>query len=119
MLIGIFYLRQRRKTMKEFAKRFYNSRAWKKCRRAYIDSRIMVDGGMCEICGERVGYIVHHKELLTPTNITDPSITLSFDNLQYVCKPCHDEEEGHLIQRKGCCCGFDAEGQPIDKRKFE
>ena len=84
MFIGIFYLRQRRKTMKEFAKGFYNSRAWKKCRRAYIDSRIMVDGGMCEICGERVGYIVHHKELLTPTNITDPSITLSFDNLQYV-----------------------------------
>ena len=91
--------------MKEFAKGFYNSAAWKKCRRAYIDSRIMVDGGMCEICGERVGYIVHHKELLTPTNITDPNITLSFDNLQY-------------IQRKGSCCGFDAEGQPIDKRKF-
>ena len=104
--------------MKEFAKGFYNSAAWKKCRRAYIDSRIMVDGGMCERCGERVGYIVHHKELLTPTNITDPNITLSFDNLQYVCKPCHDEEEGHLIQRKGSCCGFDAEGQPIDKRKF-
>ena len=81
--------------MKEFAKGFYNSAAWRKCRRAYIDSRIMVDGGMCEICGERVGYIVHHKELLTPTNITDPNITLSFDNLQYVCKPCHDEEEGH------------------------
>ena len=33
---------------REFAKKFYNSKAWRKCRATYIEHRVAVDGGMCE-----------------------------------------------------------------------
>lgn len=100
--------------MKEFAKKFYKSKAWQRCRQAYINNRIMIDGGMCEICGVWLGYIVHHKTPLTPNNITDYNITLSFDNLQYVCKPCHDEFEGHGVGHKDTdVMRFDDDGQPL------
>ena len=104
---------------KSWAKWFYKSDAWQSCRRGYIAERKRIDGGMCETCGERLGYIVHHKEALTPANIGDPNITLSHDNLVYVCKPCHDEEEDHFVKRKSGCCIFGADGQPIDMRRLD
>lgn len=83
---------------REFAKWFYDSSAWRKCRAAFISCRIAKDGGMCQICHERPGYIVHHKKKLTPSNINNPDVTLSFSNLQYVCHDCHNREHG---QQKG------------------
>lgn len=77
---------------KEFAKKFYDSSKWKKCRSAYIEHRRAIDGGMCETCHEEIGYIVHHKEELTPDNIDDPDITLGFWNLKYDCHACHQKE---------------------------
>ena len=68
---------------REFAKSFYNSAAWKKCRLAYIAYRKRVDGGMCESCHEVAGYIVHHKTELTPENINNPDIALGFGVEQY------------------------------------
>jgi hypothetical protein len=73
---------------KEFAKPFYNSKEWKECRKAYIISVF----GVCERCG-RAGYIVHHKEKLTPENINNPDVTLNFKKLEYVCLQCHNEDE--------------------------
>lgn len=77
---------------KEFAKTFYNSKRWRKCRAAYIAYRQAIDGGLCESCHEVPGYIVHHKTELTPDNINDPDITLGFDNLKYDCHVCHQKE---------------------------
>lgn len=75
--------------MKDYAKSLYKSKAWQKTRDAYARSV----GGLCEICWEkgvlRPGEIVHHKIPITPDNINDPSITLSFDNLQLVCRDHH------------------------------
>lgn len=80
---------------KEWAKAFYKSKEWKECREAYIRSV----NGLCERClakGKVVpGYIVHHKVHLTPENIHDPEVSLNWDNLEYVCKKCHDKE--HFI----------------------
>ena len=80
------------KIMKEYARAFYKSTAWQRCRDSYIKSV----GGLCERCladGLIVpGYIVHHKCYLTPENIKDPSITLNFDNLEYLCHVCHNKE---------------------------
>lgn len=98
--------------MKDFAKTFYKSARWKKCRGAYIASRIMKDGGLCEECHEAVGYIVHHKQLLNQQNIDNPSVTLSFKNLEYVCKECHDKFEGHGLNRSNAVVLFDESGQP-------
>ena len=65
--------------MKEWAKSFYKSQAWKRCRAAYAASV----GGLCERCLSRgmytPGVIVHHKIVLTPDNISDPSVTLNWD----------------------------------------
>lgn len=55
-------------------------------------------GGLCERCLAKgivkAGEIVHHKKPITPNNICDPNITLSFNNLQLVCRECHAEAHG-------------------------
>ena len=75
--------------MKPWAKDFYCSQAWKSTREAYKSSV----GGLCELCWSKKivkpGEIVHHKVPLTPENISDPQITLSFDNLCLVCRDHH------------------------------
>lgn len=77
---------------REFAKEFYKSKQWQKCRAAYIAHRKSIDGGLCETCHEAPGYIVHHKTELTPENINDPDIALGYDNLKYDCHICHNKE---------------------------
>ncbi len=83
----------------KFSKSFYNSKAWKECRKAYIQSVT----GLCETCLEKgriePGKILHHKTMLTPQNINDPYITLNWDNLIYECQDCHNQE-GHGKEKK-------------------
>lgn len=77
---------------REFAKDFYKSRAWRRARQAYIDSRTAIDGGICELCGDNPGTEVHHKIFLRPENINDESITLNPDNFMLLCYDCHQLE---------------------------
>lgn len=70
---------------KDWAIDFYKSKAWIDCRNGYMQSKHYV----CEICN-KTATICHHKEWLTPENIHDPYITLSWDNLQAVCIDCHN-----------------------------
>ena len=78
-----------------FANSFYNTYAWRKCKSAYKQKV----GGLCERCLKRglikPGTQVHHKIRITPENMTDPAVTLSFDNLELLCDRCHEEEHGH------------------------
>lgn len=100
--------------MQPWAASFYKSARWKKCRAAYIKYRYQVDGGLCEECKDKPGYIVHHKKKLTPENITDPEISLSHRNLEYVCKDCHDLFDGHgLVKPLTPRVMFDGNGDPI------
>lgn len=102
--------------MKEWAKKFYASDAWHQCRASYIAYRRTADGGMCEVCHESPGFIVHHKILLTPTNINDPDVSLNWKNLQLVCKACHDkihEYGGREIQRNRKII-FNRNGDPME-----
>lgn len=100
---------------KEFAKAFYKSKAWERCRQGYIAERIRMDGGVCEVCGINPGYIVHHKARLTPDSIDNPDVALNWKNLRWECKECHDEEEGHGVKNKkaGLLVAFDSSGQPV------
>lgn len=84
---------------KAFAKSFYKSKRWQDCRQSFIAERMLVDGGLCQLCKERHGFIVHHKIMINESNINNPNVTLNHDNLLYVCKKCHDELPGHGI---GC-----------------
>lgn len=100
---------------KPFAKSFYNSRTWIECRASYIS---MV-GGLCERCSATnrytPGYIVHHKEYITPSNINNPEITLNHDNLEYLCHECHNREHfgSDLALRDDVM--FDEEGNLVER----
>ena len=72
---------------RDFAVKFYNSAAWINCREAYKQSVF----GLCERCGSP-GVEVHHIIYLTPDNINDPDVTLSWDNLELLCHECHTRE---------------------------
>ena len=75
--------------MREFAKSFYASAAWHRCREAYLKQT----KGLCEECALRGLYVpadtVHHIIHITPQNINDPAITLNPANLRAVCRDCH------------------------------
>jgi len=71
----------------EWARGFYNSKAWEKCRLAFLQSKFFI----CERCGGPA-IVAHHKIYLTPENINDPNITLNFENLEALCETCHSLE---------------------------
>ena len=98
-----------------YAKPFYDSPSWQNCRKSYIAKRIQIDGGLCESCHQRIGYIVHHKEAINESNVNNVNVTLNHDNLQYVCKYCHDRMENHFVKERGTKVRylFDKNGQPI------
>lgn len=52
---------------KPWAKRFYKSPAWRSCRDSYIRERIRIDGGICEVCRERLGYLSTRAKRPCPT----------------------------------------------------
>ncbi|MGM7635647.1 HNH endonuclease [Bacillus sp. Hm123] len=71
----------------EEAKKFYKSKAWRKCRDAYF----VFQHGLCERCPQP-GLIVHHKVYIDAQNINDPSVTLNHENLELLCQTCHNRE---------------------------
>lgn len=92
---------------KEYAKRFYDSKAWKDCRKAFMNSKHFI----CERCGSPA-YICHHKKHITPSNINDMNITLNWNNLQALCLDCHNVVHGHGTAKvKGV--SFDENGDLI------
>jgi len=68
---------------------FYKSAAWKRVSAAYMSSRAY----LCERCG-KPAQICHHKQWLNGSNVHDPAIALSFDNLEALCMDCHNAEHG-------------------------
>lgn len=91
--------------MKDFAKSFYLSKAWRSTRSAYY--RLCF--GICERCGA-AGDIVHHRIYLTPQNIHDPNITLNFANLELLCQECHNKEHSKRLSKR---YSFDKNGKVL------
>ena len=73
--------------MREFAKAFYKSRAWKETSRAYMESKNYI----CERCGG-AALICHHRKYLSPENIWNPAVSLDWNNLECLCQDCHNKE---------------------------
>ena len=98
---------------RDFAKKFYKSKSWERCRSAYIKYK----GGLCERCFAKgiikAGVIVHHKEYITPYNINNPKITTDYDNLELLCLDCHNiehrrgEHKRYKINKDGTVKIFD------------
>ena len=84
-------------------KQFYDSRAWRRARKAFVDSRIAKDGGLCQVCGEEPGRIVHHTIWLDDINCNDPSISLNDALFLYECQTCHNKEKDPRTATSGRC----------------
>lgn len=92
---------------KDYAKAFYNSGAWRKTQELYLSSKNYV----CEDCGG-VACIVHHIKYITPANISNPEITLQWENLRALCAECHAiEHKAHAARLNGIA--FDTAGNVI------
>lgn len=92
--------------MKEWARSFYMSGVWEDTRAAYMLSK----NNICERCGEPAK-ICHHKTWLNRTNINNPYVTLSWDNLEALCQDCHNKE--HHKKDSTLRYRFDNEGNII------
>jgi hypothetical protein len=79
-----------------FAKKLYASKVWIDLRQCLIMER----GPVCQKCGRIMAdtskLIGHHTIALTASNVNDPNIAFNPDNIQLLCKPCHDLEPGHF-----------------------
>ena len=104
---------------REFSRAFYHSREWKRTRDAYFRSV----RGLCERCAAKGlltrGEIGHHRVHLTPENIGDPSVALSFDNLELVCRDCHAKAHPEIYgePRPEPRVGFDENGDLVELRR--
>lgn len=106
---------------RDFSRRFYHSTNWKHTQRAYMETPVDTPFGvvppfMCERCFENgdlvAARIVHHKIHLSPANINNPEVTLSFKNLQRLCMDCHAlAHSGQEPMR----VAFDANGNVVRK----
>lgn len=106
-------------------KDFYRSKAWYNVKNTvWLKQHLL-----CNRCGKPVYVdglseylpkekrrrgIMHHKEYLTDINVYDMNITLNPDNLEGLCKDCHEKEHtrGQGI-RKGY--RFDENGNLISE----
>lgn len=68
-------------------RKFYNSSIWQKQRKY----RLQMDNYRCARCGG-VAVDVHHKIKLTEENISNLEISMYLDNLESVCRKCHNKE---------------------------
>ena len=89
--------------------KFYHSKAWLKCRRAYGDSRNWI----CERCGDAAAQ-VHHRVYLTDANLRDPDVALNWDNLELLCDVCHAQEHHGGGFQTADGLRFDANGDLIE-----
>lgn len=78
----------------EFSRKFYKSKEWIDFRKIILAER----GPVCKHCKKIIiesrHIQLHHKEELTPTNITDVNITLNPDNIEVLCQECHNKLHG-------------------------
>jgi 5-methylcytosine-specific restriction endonuclease McrA len=86
--------------------RFYKSVAWQVAR----EIKIRDANGKCERCGA-LGEEVHHKIRLTVLNVTNPEISLNQENLELLCKKCHNVEHKRFSKQQQ----FDEDGNLISR----
>ena len=67
--------------------KFYSSSAWQKQRKY----KMISENYKCNRCGG-VAEDVHHKITLTEHNVKDSNVSLNLDNLECLCRKCHNKE---------------------------
>ena len=85
--------------------RFYKSKAWLIARNIKTNTT----QGKCERCGA-IGEEVHHKIRLTVDNVNDVNTSLNQDNLEMLCRDCHNDEHERFRKKEVM---FDEDGNFI------
>lgn len=85
---------------------FYNSSAWQKQRKY----KMLQENYKCAKCGG-VAVDVHHKITLTEQNVNNYNVSMNLDNLEYLCRTCHNQET-HSTK---VSYTFNENGDPIEK----
>jgi 5-methylcytosine-specific restriction endonuclease McrA len=75
--------------------RFYKSKAWLVARNLKTNATL----GKCERCGA-IGEEVHHKIRLTTENVVDSNISINQENLELLCKDCHNDEHERFKKKE-------------------
>lgn len=76
---------------------FYGRGKWRSVRDAYLRTVHYV----CELCGKPAEQ-VHHKEPLKEGDyFVNYEKCYGFDNLQALCRDCHNKMDGHFLAGKG------------------
>ena len=86
---------------------FYKSEAWHTIR----EIKIRETNGRCERCGG-IGQEVHHKQRITVENVDDTSISINPDNLELLCRDCHNKEHKRFSKEQW----FDEQGNLIKSK---
>lgn len=80
--------------------KFYTSRTW----RAFREVLIAENGGVCNRCHkvfiDTSQLEVHHRKHLKGTDYSDYNKTFDRDNLEVICKQCHNDEHGRFVTNK-------------------
>lgn len=99
---------------KEWAIQFYASKAWRTTRTAYMHHVHW----SCERCTAPAA-LVHHRIYLTPANINNYEVSLSWNNLEAVCRVCHENEHEEIRGRNRSIMNEMVEvvGANIERRK--
>lgn len=83
----------------------YKSKRWQKLRH----SKLLLNP-LCERCLKKDKFnaaeIVHHKDYITDSNYEDDNIFFNIENLESVCRECHNKEhfaekEDYLFDENG------------------
>lgn len=86
--------------MRQAGDEFYWTPQWRRCKADYMKKV----GGICERCkaqGRLVpAEIIHHKVYLTQENKDDPNIAYAFENLEALCRTCHNKEHSSPYERR-------------------
>ena len=81
---------------KKIAHPFYGSARWKETRTQYLK----VVHHVCELCGKPAEQ-VHHKDPLKEEDYyVNYNKCYGFENLQALCRSCHNNMEGHFLSGK-------------------
>ena len=85
---------------------FYKSPEWQLAR----EIKIREANGTCERCSA-LGEEVHHIINLTTLNVIDPTVSLNQENLELLCKKCHNKVHKRFSKEKE----FDSDGNFLVK----
>ncbi len=85
---------------------FYKSTVWQVARQIKYKNKMVSVNDVAWLVKK-----IHHKIRLTIDNVKDPTISINQENLELLCKDCHNKEHKRFTKEKE----FDSDGNLIPR----